>query len=112
MAQHVQDSEISDAVDLLKDNGFDGHAEVVTVLRYRAMVAERIEHLGSRPYERSDSRRDYADSFKDKTARVISPTSKITVPSRGILKKYFTICRLFFLYSNLRHNQTIKVGQY
>ncbi len=47
MAQRVQDSAIYDAVELLKDNGFDGLAEAVTVLMNTAMVAERSEFLGA-----------------------------------------------------------------
>ena len=56
MAQPVQDNAIYDAVELLKDNGFDALAEAVTVLLNTAMVAERSEYLGARPYERSDQR--------------------------------------------------------
>ena len=64
MAQQSQDSAIYDAVELLKDNGFDGVAEAVTVLMNAAMVVERSEYLGARPYERSDDRRGYANGFK------------------------------------------------
>ncbi|MCY4426365.1 MAG: transposase [Halieaceae bacterium] len=63
MAQPVQDGAIYDAVELLKDNGFDGLAEAVTVLVNTAMVAERSGYLGARPYERSDSRSGYANGF-------------------------------------------------
>jgi transposase-like protein len=69
MAQPVQDRSIHDAVELLKDNGFDGVAEAVTVLMNAAMVAERSEYLGVRPYERSDSRSGYANGFKNKTVK-------------------------------------------
>jgi transposase-like protein len=69
MAQPVQDSAIYDAVELLKANGFDGVAEAVTVLMNAAMVAERSEYLGARPYERSDNRSGYANGFKDKTVK-------------------------------------------
>ena len=69
MAQPVQDNAIYDAVELLKDNGFDGPAEAVTVLLNTAMVAERSDYLGARPYERSDDRRGYANGFKGKTVK-------------------------------------------
>ena len=69
MAQPVQDNAIYDAVELLKDNGFDALAEAVTVLLNTAMVAERSDYLGARPYERSDDRRGYANGFKDKTVK-------------------------------------------
>ena len=69
MAQRVENRSIGDAVELLKDNGFDGLAEAVTVLLNTAMVAERSEHLGAAPYERSASRVGYANGFKDKTLK-------------------------------------------
>jgi len=45
----------------------DGLAEAVTVLMNVTMVAERSEHLGAAPYERSPERVGYANGFKDKT---------------------------------------------
>ncbi len=80
MTQPVQDNAIYDAVELLKDNGFDGLAEAVTVLLNTAMVAERVEYLGARPYERSDSRRSYANGFKDKTVKTRLGPLPLKVP--------------------------------
>jgi len=80
MAQPVQDNAIYDAVELLKDNGFDGLAEAVTVLLNTAMVAERSEHLGARPYERSESRSGYANGFKDKTVKTRLGALPLKVP--------------------------------
>jgi transposase-like protein len=80
MAQPVQDNAIYDAVELLKDNGFDGLAEAVTVLLNTAMVAERSEYLGAQPYERSDSRRGYANGFKDKTVKTRLGPLPLKVP--------------------------------
>ena len=80
MAQPVQDSAIYDAVELLKDNGFDALAEAVTVLLNTAMVAERSEFLGARPYERSDSRRGYANGFKGKTVKTRLGELPLKVP--------------------------------
>ncbi len=59
MTQPVQNNAIYDAVKLLRDNGFDGLAEAVTVLLNTAMVAERSAYPGARPYERSASRSGY-----------------------------------------------------
>lgn len=53
MAQRVENRSIDDAVELLKENGFDGLAEAVTILMNSAMVAERSEYLCAAPYERS-----------------------------------------------------------
>ena len=80
MAQPLQDSAIYDAVELLKDNGFDALAEAVTVLLNTAMVAERSEYLGARPYERSDSRRGYANGFKGKTVKTRLGELPLKVP--------------------------------
>ena len=80
MAQPVQDSAIYDAVELLKDNGFDALAEAVTVLLNTAMVAERSEYLGARPYERSESRRSYANGFKGKTVKTRLGELPLRVP--------------------------------
>ena len=69
MAQQEQDKTINAAVELLLANGFDGLAEAVTVLMNATMVAERSEHLGAAPYERSQERTGYANGFKDKTVK-------------------------------------------
>lgn len=80
MAQQAQDNAIFDAVELLKDNGFDALAEAVTVLMNTAMVAERSDYLGARPYERSEERRGYANGFKDKTFRTRLGELPLKVP--------------------------------
>lgn len=69
MAQHRENRSIDDAVELLKENGFDGLAEAVSVLLNAAMLSERSEYLGAAPYERSASRVGYANGFKDKTVK-------------------------------------------
>ena len=80
MAQHTQDSSIIDAVELLKDNGFDALAEAVTVLMNTAMVAERSEYLGARPYERTEDRQGYANGFKAKTVKTRLGELPLRVP--------------------------------
>ena len=80
MAQQSQDSAIFDAVELLKDNGFDALAEAVTVLMNTAMVAERSEYLGARPYERTEERRCYANGFKAKTVKTRLGELPLKVP--------------------------------
>jgi transposase-like protein len=80
MAQRVENRPIDDAVELLKDNGFEGLAEAVTVLLNTAMVAERSEYLGAAPYERSASRVGYANGFKDKTIRTRLGELSLKVP--------------------------------
>lgn len=80
MAQQAQDSSIFDAVELLRDNGFDALAEAVTVLMNTAMVAERSEYLGARPYERTAARRGHANGYKAKTVRTRLGELPLRVP--------------------------------
>jgi transposase-like protein len=80
MAQQPQDSSILDAVELLKDNGFDALAEAVTVLMNTAMVAERSDYLGARPYERTEERRGYANGYKAKTVKTRLGPLPLRVP--------------------------------
>ncbi len=80
MAQHRENRSIDDAVELLKENGFDGLAEAVSVLMNAAMLAERSEYLGAAPYERSASRIGYANGFKDKAVKSRLGELKLKVP--------------------------------
>ena len=80
MAQHREDRPVGDAVELLKDHGFDGLAEAVTVLLNAAMVAERSDHLGAKPYERSATRTGYANGYKDKTLKTRLGALSLRVP--------------------------------
>ena len=80
MAQHDENRPIEGAVELLKTNGFDGLADAVTVLLNSAMVAERSEHLGAAPYERSAARAGYANGYKDKFLKTRLGTLALKVP--------------------------------
>ena len=80
MAQQVEHRTIDDAVELLKDHGFDALAEAVTVLLNSAMLAERSEYLGAAPYERSATRVGYANGFKDKTIKSRLGVLSVKVP--------------------------------
>jgi len=80
MAQQTQNRTIDDAVELLKHNGFDALADAVTVLLNSAMIAERSEHLGAAPYERSAERTGYANGFKDKTVKTRLGELALKVP--------------------------------
>ena len=69
MTQHRENRSIDDAVELLKENGFDGLAEAVSVLLNAAMLAERSEYLGAAPYERSADRIGYANGSRTRRSR-------------------------------------------
>ena len=80
MAQRVENRSIDDAVELLKENGFGGLAEAVTILMNSAMVAERSEYLCAAPYERSVHRVGYANGFKDETLKTRLGALELKVP--------------------------------
>lgn len=80
MAQHNEDRPIGEAVELLKTNGFDGLADAVTVLLNSAMVAERSEFLGARPWQRTEQRNGYANGYKDKHFKTRLGTLPLKVP--------------------------------
>lgn len=62
-----------------------GLAPVLEQLYNELMRIEREQHLGAAPYERSESRRGYANGFKDKTVRTASGAMHLKVPQvRGI----------------------------
>jgi len=80
MTQHNENRSIDDAVELLKTNGFGGLAEAVTVSLNSAVVAERSEHLGVAPYERSASPLGYANGYKDKFLKTRLGMLSLKVP--------------------------------
>ena len=69
MAQQNEHRSIEDAVELLKENGFDGLAEAIAVLINASMVSEREDYLGAKPYERTAARVSHANGFKDKCVK-------------------------------------------
>ena len=67
MTHQRQSNELSEAVQLLADNGFEGMANAMQILLNEAMRLERSEYIGAEPYERTERRRSYSNGFKDKT---------------------------------------------
>ena len=67
MTHQMQSNELSEAVQLLADNGFEGMANAMQILLNEAMRLERSEYIGAEPYERMEQRRSYSNGFKDKT---------------------------------------------
>ena len=69
MTHRIEDTTISQVMELLIANGMEGLAEAVAALLNEAMKLERSRFLQAGPYERTDQRRGYANGFKDKTVR-------------------------------------------
>jgi len=66
MTRQDQSNVVDGVVQLLAEHGFEGMAAAMETLMNEAMKLERNEALGAGPYERSDSRRGYANGFKPK----------------------------------------------
>lgn len=80
MAQRAENRSIDEALELLKESGFEGMAEAVTLLMNAAMAAERSEYLGAAPYERSATRVGHANGYKDKTLKTRLGELPLKVP--------------------------------
>ena len=66
MTHEEQSSNVSQAVQLLAEHGFEGMANVIEILFNEAMRLQRQDYIGAAPYERSEERRAYANGFKPK----------------------------------------------
>lgn len=67
MAMRVETNPMESAYAVLLENGLDGAGEALRILVNEAAKIERSEFLGAAPYERSATRRDYANGYKPKT---------------------------------------------
>jgi transposase-like protein len=67
MAMRVETNPLEAAYAALIEHGLDGAAEALRILVNEAAKIERAEYLGARPYERTATRRDYANGYKPKT---------------------------------------------
>ncbi|WP_198322397.1 transposase, partial [Methylococcus sp. BF19-07] len=67
MAMRVETNPLEAAYAVLLEHGLDGAGEALRILVNEAAKIERAEFLGAAPYERTATRRDYANGFKPKT---------------------------------------------
>jgi len=67
MAHTSNDNKLDAVMELLIENGFESFADVLRILLNEAMKIERDHALGATLYERTDSRRGYANGYKPKT---------------------------------------------
>ena len=72
---------IEDLVELINEHGgMDSFSQALSLLMDRAMTIERADVLGAEPYERTDTRRGYANGFKPKTVRTRVGEMELAVP--------------------------------
>ena len=67
MARQAETGPPEAAYAVLLEHGLDGTGEALRLLVNEAARIERSEYIGTCPYERSQVRRDDANSFKPKT---------------------------------------------
>jgi transposase-like protein len=79
MAMRVETNPLETAYAVLLEHGLDGAGVALRILVNEAVKIERSEFLGAAPYERTATRRDYANGFKPKTmlTRVGEPTFQV-----------------------------------
>jgi len=80
MAHRNNDSKLDDVMELLIENGFEGFADVLRILLNEAMKIERNQALGAQLYERTDTRRGYANGYKPKAVDTRIGKLNVDVP--------------------------------
>jgi transposase-like protein len=105
MAEQVNNSKLSGVVELIAMKGFAGMAEVAQILFNEAMLVERTRYLGADPYERSESRQDYANGFKPKQLKTTLGELSLNVPQVRSSEFYPS-----FLEKGARSERALKVA--
>lgn len=85
MTHEEQSTAFETMIQLLADEGFEGMAEAITILINESMKLERADVLNAAPYERTPSRRGYANGFKPKTLSSRLGKLSLQIPqARGV----------------------------
>jgi transposase-like protein len=85
MTHEDQSTRFDELLQLLSEHGFDGMAEAIEILMNESMKLERSDALGAMPYQRSESRRGYANGYKPKTVNSRLGRLSLQVPqTRGV----------------------------
>ena len=88
MTHEDQSTRFDELLQLLSEHGFDGMAEAIQILMNEAMKLERAETLGAMPYQRTESRRGYANGFKSKTVNSRLGRLSLNVPQTRDVEFY------------------------
>ena len=70
-------------LDHIAAEGLDAVPERSRVILNAAMAAERQRYLGAQPYERTDTRRGYANGYKPKTMTTRVGPVTFAIPRRA-----------------------------
>ena len=88
MTHEDQSTRFEELLQLLSEHGFEGMAEAVQILMNEAMKLERAEVLGATPYQRTETRRGYANGFKPKTVNSRLGRLQLNVPQTRDVEFY------------------------
>ena len=89
MAHRNNNNKLDAVMEMLIENGFESFADVLRILLNEAMKIERDHALGAGLYERTDSRRGYANGYKPKTVDTRIGKLMVDVPQvRGDVDFY------------------------
>lgn len=89
MAHRNNDNKLDAVMELLIENGFEGFADALRILLNEAMKIERNQALGAQLYQRTDTRRGYANGYKPKTVDTRIGKLSVDVPQvRGEVDFY------------------------
>lgn len=80
MASQQEDTRIQDAMKLLSETGLGGIGEMLRVMLNAVMRMEREQYLGLGPYERKETRTDYANGYKPKTIQTRVGELEVAIP--------------------------------
>lgn len=105
MAVRVENTKLSEAVELIAEKGFVGIAEAMQILINQAMLIERAHYLQLAPYERSETREDYANGFKPKQLKTRIGELSLQVPQVRSSEFYPS-----FLEKGIRSERALKLA--
>ena len=81
MPHYEKDSKIiSEVLEELNSNGFEGMGQVIEILLNEAMRIERSKYLNAEPFERTTDRVGYSNGYKDKRVRTRLGELSLHVP--------------------------------
>lgn len=75
-----KDTTIEGVIELLTSHGLDGMAQAMECLLNEVMKIERAKFIQAGPYERSESRQDYANGFKAKQVKTRIGKLDLSIP--------------------------------
>lgn len=88
MTHPLESNPRDEVLQLLADHGFDGMAQAIEILMNEAMKLERADVLGASPYQRTESRKGYANGFKSKTVNSRLGKLQLSVPQTRDVEFY------------------------